>query len=50
MPPLAARLEVDFANAGAWTVALTFDGVHFTEEGNHAFAKELQTYLQQVLL
>jgi len=47
---LAARLEVDFANAGAWNVALTFDGVHFTEDGSHAFAKGLLAHLQQMLL
>ena len=35
---LALRLGADFADAGRWGVSLTYDGVHFTEEGHKAFA------------
>ena len=35
---LAGELGIGFADAGKWGVELTFDGVHFTEEGHHAFA------------
>lgn len=38
---LAQRLGVRFADAGEWNVGLTFDGVHFTEEGHRAFARGL---------
>ena len=38
---LAERLGVGFADAGEWDVSLTFDGVHFTEEGHKAFAEGL---------
>lgn len=38
---LAQRLDVRYADAGAWGVTLTFDGVHFTEEGHSAFADGL---------
>ena len=36
---LADKLDIGFADAGKWGVALTYDGVHFTEAGHHAFAK-----------
>lgn len=38
---LAERLNVAFADALAWGVALTFDGVHFSPEGHTAFAAGL---------
>lgn len=43
--PLAERLGIAFADAGQWGVELTFDGVHFTENGHRAFAKGLQEVL-----
>ena len=36
---LAGRLGVRFADAGAWGVALAYDGVHFTGQGHRAFAE-----------
>ena len=42
---LSARLCIHFANAGQWNIPLTFDGVHFTEEGHRLFAHNLYQYL-----
>ena len=39
---LARRLGIGFADAGQWGVEMTFDGVHFSEEGHRAFAKGIQ--------
>lgn len=44
---LSGRLGTAFADAGRWNIPLTFDGVHFTEEGHRAFAEELTAYLKQ---
>lgn len=38
---LAKRLQIPFADSGDWEIALTFDGVHFSETGHHAFANHL---------
>jgi lysophospholipase L1-like esterase len=38
---LSQRLGVGFADAGEWNIPMTFDGVHFTEEGHKAFAEGL---------
>lgn len=38
---LAQELGLAFANAGDWEVGLSFDGVHFSEEGHRAFANGL---------
>ena len=46
---LAARLGVDFADAGAWGVSLCFDGVHFSPEGHAAFARGLAETLDGLL-
>lgn len=42
---LAAQLDVDFADAARWNVALCFDGVHFSETGSHSFAQGLHAHL-----
>lgn len=41
---LARELGFDYADAGAWNVGLTFDGVHFSEEGHRAFAGGLRRH------
>ena len=46
---LAQRLGIHFADAGAWGVDLTFDGVHFSELGHRVFAEELQKTLEQII-
>ena len=38
---LAERMGIRFANAGKWDISLTYDGVHFTEQGHKAFAAGL---------
>lgn len=38
---VAHRSGIAYANAGEWGVTLTFDGVHFDEQGHLAFARKL---------
>ena len=38
---LAEKLNISFVDTRHWNIELTFDGVHFTEEGHHAFANHL---------
>lgn len=44
---LAQHLGVHFADAGEWEISMTFDGVHFTEEGHRAFAEGLFNYINK---
>ncbi len=45
----AQKCGVSFADAGAWNVALTFDGVHFSPEGHAAFAAGLAVRLSEIV-
>lgn len=38
---LAGHLNISFVDTREWNIDLTFDGVHFTEGGHHAFANHL---------
>lgn len=38
---LAEKLNISFADTREWNTELTFDGVHFTEEGHHCFAERI---------
>ena len=38
---LAQKLHIPFADTRGWNIELAFDGVHFTEEGHHTFAKQI---------
>ena len=38
---LAEKLNIPFVDTREWNIELTFDGVHFTEAGHHAFANHL---------
>ena len=38
---LAEKLKITFVDTRHWNIELTFDGVHFTEAGHHAFADYL---------
>ena len=42
---LAEKLKITFVDTRHWNIELTFDGVHFTEAGHHAFA----THLMEVI-
>lgn len=44
---LAQDKAIAFADAGAWDIPLTFDGVHFTEEGHRRFAEQAQAAFAQ---
>ena len=46
---IAHRLGVAFADAGVWDVELAYDGVHFSEDGHLAFAKEMRVSLDTLL-
>ena len=42
---LAKKRNIPFIETRHWNVELTFDGVHFTEEGHHTFAENLRKEL-----
>ena len=42
---LAEKLNIPFADTRPWNIDLTFDGVHFTEAGHHAFANYITEHL-----
>ena len=42
---LAEKLKITFVDARHWNIELTFDGVHFAEEGHHTFAENLRKEL-----
>ena len=43
---LAEKLSIPFVDTRHWNIKLTFDGVHFTEEGHHTFAENLRKELR----
>ena len=43
---LAEQLKIPFADTRSWNVDLTFDGVHFSEEGHHTFAANIVCAVQ----
>jgi len=38
---LGEKLNIPFIDTRHWNIELTFDGVHYTEKGHHAFANHL---------
>ena len=42
---LAEKMNIPFVDTHHWNIELTFDGVHFTEEGHHTFAENLRKEL-----
>ena len=42
---VAEKLRIPFVDTRHWDIELTFDGVHFTEAGHHAFADYLIKYI-----
>ena len=45
---LAQRLGIHFSDAGDWNISLSYDGVHFTEEGHKSFAAGLYQALSRI--
>ena len=43
---LAEKLKITFVDTRHWNIELTFDGVHFAEEGHHTFAENLRKELR----
>lgn len=43
---LAEKRGIAFVDTRHWNIELTFDGVHFTEEGHHTFAANLRKELR----
>ena len=43
---LARRLKIPFVDTHRWEIQLTYDGVHFSEEGHRVFAERLTEYLE----
>lgn len=39
---LAGKMKIRFVNTAGWEVPLSFDGVHYTEEGHRIFSEKLQ--------
>lgn len=46
---LAEKQNIPFADTRSWNIELTFDGVHFTEAGHHAFAKNIASEIKKLL-
>lgn len=46
---IAQRLGVRFADAAEWDIELCFDGVHFTEKGQRAFAVALAQIIENIM-
>ena len=42
----AEKVNIPFIDTREWNIELTFDGVHFTENGHHAFANRLIEHLR----
>lgn len=46
---LAQKLGCAFADAERWKIGLTFDGVHFSEDGHKSFARHIAETLDALL-
>ena len=44
---IADTLAIRFADAAEWHVSLTYDGVHFSEDGHRAFAAGILLFLSE---
>ena len=45
---LAQKLNIPYVDTSRWSIELAFDGVHFTEEGHHAFSENLGIQLSKM--
>lgn len=46
---LAERKDCVFADSGEWDIEMSFDGVHFSQEGHAVFAQKLEEILTGIL-
>ena len=46
---LAQILQISFADAGAWGIAISADDVHFSPEGHQMFALQLAEHIKKTL-
>lgn len=46
---LAQKMKIGFANAGSWSVELSYDGVHFSEQGHRIFYEEISKMLKTAI-
>lgn len=46
---LARKHTIHFADASAWGISLTYDGIHFSEAGHHTFARAINIILSTLL-
>ena len=44
---LAQKRNIPFVDTRQWNIPLAYDGVHFTQEGHHAFAENVQEWMSQ---
>ena len=44
---ISERFGVGFVGTETWNIPLTFDGVHFSEDGHKRFAEKLICYLNE---
>ena len=44
---LAAHMRIPFVDSGDWKIPLSFDGVHFSEDGHRIFADHLLAVLKR---
>ena len=47
---VAENLSVRFVDASAWDIDVTFDGVHYSEQGHQTFAENLHLALSQAVV
>jgi len=47
---LAERQGIHFADSGRWNISISFDGVHFTEDGHKTFAEELKSFISHHII
>lgn len=45
---LAQQMGIGFADAGTWGIELTYDGVHFSEQGHNNFYKDFSKILKEM--
>ncbi|MBQ0064817.1 MAG: hypothetical protein KBT48_03575 [Firmicutes bacterium] len=47
---VSKKYQIPFLNANMWNIQISYDEVHFTQEGHESIAKELAQYLKTVFM